>query len=81
MTHVVASAAVSCYEFCLLVVTSSERPPSFILLEVTPAEGENLFFLSGGWITVTYTQEPLCVRSKDLNVLTRLIRTQDTWYN
>lgn len=34
-----ASAAVSGYEFCARVMTPSERPPSFILLEVTPAQG------------------------------------------
>ena len=42
MHHVttrVASAAVSAYEFVLRIVTSSERPPSFVLLELSPGSG------------------------------------------
>ena len=35
----VGSAAAAAYEFYLRLVTASERPPSFVLLEVAPAEG------------------------------------------
>ena len=33
------SGVAASYEFYLRLVTASERPPSFVLLEVGPAEG------------------------------------------
>ncbi len=33
------SSAAAAYEFYLRLVTASERPPSFVLLDVGPAEG------------------------------------------
>ncbi len=33
------SSAAATYEFYLRLVTASERPPSFVLLDVGPAEG------------------------------------------
>ena len=35
----VGSAGAAVYEFYLRLVTASERPPSFVLVEVAPAAG------------------------------------------